>query len=62
MFISAAVLKNISNLKIVHKPVTKSCHGGFAWGKGGPAMSLGALLLPPLELDPDKALEDGIFV
>lgn len=34
MFISAAVLKQISNSKIVHKPIAKSCHGRVCLGKG----------------------------
>lgn len=36
MFISAAVLKQISNLKIGHKPIAKGCHGRVCLGKERP--------------------------
>lgn len=62
MFISAAALKQISNLKIVHKPVTKAAMGGFpgpgdtpGWVAAGvdpPAPALRALLLPPTAAEP----------
>lgn len=72
MCVSAAVLKQVSNSKIVHESVTKSCQCGAGSGKGRPRawvdlvpaptpanQGLLVISLPPVEVDPNKAFEDG---
>lgn len=72
MCISAAILKQVSNLKIVHVSITKSSHVKGLLRKGGtqdsgdfnpcavPHQNTGLVVFyfAPLEVDPNKAFED----
>ena len=72
MCISAAMLKQVSTLKIVHASITKSCHvkgllwkgetrdlGGFnPWAVPQRNKRVAVFCFPPAEVDPNKAFED----